>query len=63
MNADRKSGGGGLVGSKPRDGRGQQLLFDADVYCVRCGRRLKSDRGRRRKLGRACWRKAKNAGG
>lgn len=42
---------------QPADDRDQTLLFDADVYCVRCRRRLKGDASCRRRLGPGCWRK------
>jgi hypothetical protein len=38
------------------DAPGQQLLFDADVRCHRCGRRLTDDRSRARGFGPGCFR-------
>ncbi len=38
----------------PRDARGQTHLFDCEVFCQRCGRRLRTDRAVKDRLGRRC---------
>lgn len=40
-----------------REDRRQELLFDADVFCTRCGRRLRSDASQKRRIGPGCRRR------
>jgi hypothetical protein len=42
---------------KINDATGQQLLFDADMRCRRCRRKLNGKRSRARGYGRDCWKK------
>lgn len=43
-----------------RDLPGQELLFDAERHCVRCGRRLRGDRSVKRQYGPTCWKRRKS---
>jgi len=40
-----------------RDARGQQLLFDAELCCRRCGRWLRTDESVKRGYGPTCFEK------